>query len=382
MSDQHHSTKKAAVTPSRAERLSSIQPNDYGKLYQRSKITPPIKMTALIFTFCIVSLGACYMYEAWRNDQVLQWKADAESAAFKENWDEAIHLLEKASDSRPEYEALKDGLAAVKDAKILDQRIEILNERVKTGDFDYAQKELETIIYEIEDGGNELLFLLKKDLMDTRERLVVATVRRDLETSLSIQSLAGKLLQLSGLQGNEALLAREEVCNKIAAVAIDEAESKVKNAQFTSALNVIDHALGFAVNHKDLESFRVDVETARLDYQNAEYDRLEEAMKQAEEEDLYNRTEAVNILKWEVRPEEDGYIYLTGEVENQATRPISAVEITWGIYDREGTLLDESICHIEPAYLAPGERGEFSGSIQQSSAEGKVEITNITWYLE
>ncbi|KIL52055.1 hypothetical protein KP78_04250 [Jeotgalibacillus soli] len=322
------------------------------------------------------------MYEAWRNDQVLQWKADAESAAFKENWDEAIHLLEKASDSRPEYEALKDGLAAVKDAKILDQRIEILNERVKTGDFDYAQKELETIIYEIEDGGNELLFLLKKDLMDTRERLVVATVRRDLETSLSIQSLAGKLLQLSGLQGNEALLAREEVCNKIAAVAIDEAESKVKNAQFTSALNVIDHALGFAVNHKDLESFRVDVETARLDYQNAEYDRLEEAMKQAEEEDLYNRTEAVNILKWEVRPEEDGYIYLTGEVENQATRPISAVEITWGIYDREGTLLDESICHIEPAYLAPGERGEFSGSIQQSSAEGKVEITNITWYLE
>ncbi|KIL48642.1 hypothetical protein [Jeotgalibacillus campisalis] len=342
----------------------------------------PFTMLLIVFSVCAVTVLSFYIYERWLNTQLLEWKSEAESKAFNYKWDEAEKQLEQANETRPGVKGIEDSLAAVRDAKEFESSVEALSEFLEEDDLSNAENEMNAIIEKIESSQNELFLLYKDDLNELRDKSVVLGIQNDIEHSLSMQALAGKLLEISNLENEEAEELKVQIKDDIAEEAIIKAQEKIDTYQFSEAINIVEIGLGYTSDHEDLLSFKRDINEARLAYQTEEYDRMQDAMEEAEREEHFNRTEAVSIKEWEVITSEPGIIKLVGKVENKGSRLINDVQLTWAIFNDEGQLVSQSTVTINPSTLFVNEEGEFKDIIKFKGGETNVEITNITWEVE
>nr|WP_276569409.1 FxLYD domain-containing protein [Cytobacillus firmus] len=104
-------------------------------------------------------------------------------------------------------------------------------------------------------------------------------------------------------------------------------------------------------------------------------------MEAAAQEDIKNRTAAVEVLGLTAEVDEYGDLYVTGEVKNTATTAISSVTIYYSIYDENNGYIDEGVAIVYPYYLEPGESGAFDDMYYGVYQNATVTIDNITWYL-
>jgi len=194
-------------TPSK--RSSDSPSNDYGE--PTAKENGPMRLVGTVLILCLLSIGAVYAYENWRNDQVLNLKAQAETAAFNKQWIEAEEKLGKANQVRPQLNGIKNSLAAVQDAENMQIQIDQLSTYLDDENLDEAKKKMNNIIEQIGSEKNELYFLFKEDLLKLREEMLVLDVRIDIKEPLSMQSLAGKMLEISDVESESAEQVRNEV---------------------------------------------------------------------------------------------------------------------------------------------------------------------------
>ncbi|PPA70648.1 FxLYD domain-containing protein [Jeotgalibacillus proteolyticus] len=347
-----------------------------------ARVDTPIKMLGIVFLSCVLFVISIYAFESWRNKQVLDWKAQAETDAFNTDWNEAEDKLIRANQLRPSVIGVEESLSAVQEAKELEADLRKLSAHLDSGQMNQAEFVMEQIIDKVKASDNNLYYLFEEDILEGRDKLLVLKVEDDIKNPLSMQSLARKLLEISDVKGEYSDKAREQVKNKIAEAAIEEAKKELNAVEFSQALNIVEIGMGYTENHEDLEAFKKEIEAERLAYQTAEYDRMQEAMEEAEKEDIYNRTEAVTLKEWGVNAPSPGVIELAGKVENQGSRAIQEIFITWRIYTDQGVLVEERTVGVKPEILPRNAEGEFNDSFLFEAAEAKVEITNITWSLE
>ncbi|MGM0900821.1 MAG: FxLYD domain-containing protein [Bacillota bacterium] len=335
------------------------------------------------FSLIIVSvILTTYYFQGTRiNEEVVDLKNSADEAALSGNYQKAKEYLLEAQTKRPNYTVLETDLNAINEAIQYEQTLSLISEQIKKTQFSQASKELASLKDKLNRQHGPLFTPFYQQLDERNIGITVGTVKQELANLNSVDQLASKLSILASMPKKEASAVKEEIINKIVQFSIDEAEAELANKQFSDAVSIIDKGLQYAINNEKLLSLKERVSQEKAAFELAEQQRIEQAMEAAAQEDLKNRTAAVEVSDFSVEVDEYGDLYLTGSVKNVATKGITGVTIYYTLYDENDVVIDTGDASVYPYELAPGIVGSFEDTYYGVNQNISVEIDNITWYL-
>jgi hypothetical protein len=362
------------------EIAAGIQVENTEKRYRVLRYMPVLLP---IFSLIIVSMILTFYYFQGlkMNEEVLDLKITAEEAALAGNYQKAKEYLLEAQAKRPTYTVLEQDLNAINEAIQYEQTLSLISEQIKKTQFSQASKELASLKDKLNRQSGPLFTPFYQQIDERNIGITVGTVKQELADLNTVDQLASKLSILASMPKKEASAVKEEILNKIVQISIDEAEAEVTNKQFSDAVNIIDTGLQYAINNEKLLSLKERVSQEKAAFELAEQQRIEQAMEAAAQEDLKNRTAAVEVSDFSVEVDEYGDLYLSGTVKNVATKAITGITIFYTIFDEKGEAIDTGDASVYPYELAPDAVGSFEDTYYGVSENVSVEIDNITWYL-
>lgn len=336
-----------------------------------------------VISLILVAAGLSYYYfqEKELNSQVLELKESAEELALKRDYKKAKKLLEQAQSKRPDYFALQDSIEMVDKAMEYEDVLGKVSENIKKTQFDEASKELAILKERLTKETAPLFAHFHQEVEDHGTKITIGTIKKELNELTTVDQLGGKLSVLATLPEEQASVVKKEIINKIVQISSSNVEGELEKKQFSEAFSIINKGLQFAVNDEKLLALKTRVEQDKLAFEQAEQQRIEKAMEAAAQEDLKNRTAAVDVSDFTVEVDEYGDLYLAGNVKNVATTTISSITIHYSIYDENDMYLSNGSTSVYPYYLEPGELGSFEDIYYGVYQNVNVEIDNATWYL-
>lgn len=336
----------------------------------------------LVLGITVLSVILYYKHEMNNNAQVMKWHEQASEKALAGEYQEAIGLIDAALAKRPTYTALTSDRSILTEATgVQDQLAEAAN-YLKTQKVEAGEKLLKIIATSLK-GRNEALFEpLQNELANNQTTLAVLKVKAEIDTLNSVDALVDKLDAMNKIKGDEAKAITQQIMNKLVDVSYKEAEVKLKKSDFPKALQIVDYGLYHVPNSDKLSDYRKYILEKRQAFEKAEAERIELAEQQAAQEELNNRTAAVELVDIKSVLDEYGDLKITGTLKNVATRPIYDVELLIDIYDLEGNYIDEVSAYIDPYYLEPGATGNFLTTYSSAYTEAEVSATNASWYVD
>lgn len=341
----------------------------------------PILIPLISLVLVTSGITVYYSHESNVNEKVLSLKETAEKEALAGKYDKAIQLLEKAVEQRPSFSILTDEIEVINRAKDYQESFLRISEKIKKTKFDEALKEIASLKENLKNERGPLFESFPQLIEDSEVKLTVGTIKQELNELNTIDELGGKLSILSTLPEKEASAVKAEILNKIVQISTDQVENNLTNKQFSDAFNTIDKGLSFAVNNEKLLALKDRVEQDKVAFEKAEQQRIEKAMEAAAQEDLKNRTAAVEVSNFLVKVDEYGDLLLSGDIQNVATTSISSITVYYTIYDENYEYITDGYTSVYPYYLDPGEYGAFEDIYYGIYQNVNVEIDNITWYL-
>jgi hypothetical protein len=336
-----------------------------------------------IFSLIIVSLilTSYYLQGIKTNEEVLDLKKSADEAALAGNYGKAKEYLLEAKTKRPNFSVLEQDLNAINEAIQYEQTIHLISEQIKKTQFSQASKELASLKDKLNRQRGPLFTPFYQQIDERNIGITVGTVKQELADLNTVDQLASKLSILASMPKKEASAVKEEILNKIVQISIDEAEAELTSKQFSDAVNIIDKGLQYAINNDKLLSLKERVNQEKSAFELAEQQRIEQAMEAAAQEDLKNRTAAVEVSDFSVEVDEYGDLYLSGTVKNVATKDLTGITVYYTIYDENDEPIDTADASVYPYELSPGAVGSFEDTYYGVYQNVSVEIDNITWYL-
>lgn len=327
----------------------------------------PIISLVMVSVFLIFT----YVSEQKKNNHVLELQQAAEANALEGNFTEATKLLEDAVEVRPDYDVLQRNLEEVNRAQTFANQLDAALTLSANQQFDQAEQELTTLTNQLADENSPLFTHFEALITTEEENITIEKIKLELLTITNIDELANKLNTLEALSNSKAEDVKTEIMNKIVQFAFEEASTLYTDGYFEEALTMLNKGLNYSSNNEQLLAFKDEIEQAIT--------ALEE---QAVQDDLHNRTAAVEVTYFDAVLEENGDITISGTLISTATIPIYSLTVYLAIFDEDGNFLFEDILSVEPYELNPGDEGIFEGVIEDVNQEAYIEITNITWYFD
>lgn len=333
----------------------------------------------------VVALGLTlyYKYEQSVNQEVTALQQQAKKEALAGRYSEAVQLLERAGEQRPRFAALtRDRELAAKAAQLKNQ-LDGASAQLKAKKLDEGEKALKQIADMIGKRQEPLFAPLQKSLAADQVMLTVLRIKGQLDKLTTVDALADKLDTVRGLSGQEAAAVKTQIINKIAGISYSSAEEKLRKKDFAGALEAVDNGLSYAADNPKLTSYRKQISEAKREFEEAEAKRIQLAQQKAAEEELNNRTAAVDVSGVTAVLDDYGDLTISGTVTNTATRPIYSVSVYLTIYSSSsGAYIGDAYANVSPFRLEPGESGSFSTSYYGVYEQAEVSVDNASWYLE
>ncbi|MHA7583323.1 FxLYD domain-containing protein [Paenibacillus vandeheii] len=323
-----------------------------------------------------------YKQETGINSEVKSLHQQAEQAALKGKYKEALQLLDTALAKRPNYNAL------VQDRQITAKAFNLMNQlneaatSLKTGKLSAGDKTIQAVTKVLNEREEPVFSKVRATLNNRKVTLAVLKVKKEIDSLTTVEALAEKLDTVSNLKGKEAEAVQKQIIDKMAGLSYKQAEQQVKKKDFTAALQTVDQGLSYAPENEKLTAYRERVLSEKKAFEKAEAERIQLAEQQAAEEDLKNRTAAVSLVSVDAALDMYGDLYISGSMVNNATRPISSVTIMVDIYGTDGSYLGQTYVDVYPSWLDVGEEGFFETYYYGVYQEAEVSVVNATWYLE
>ncbi|MFD1037139.1 FxLYD domain-containing protein [Virgibacillus byunsanensis] len=327
-------------------------------------------------------LGAYYYYEQDINNKVLALQKSAEDAALEGEYEDAKGLLTQAKSMRPNYDVLEADLQIIMQVNEVLTNLDDIDEKIKNQKYGEAEEQLSALKVTINADSSPLYGSFDEMIASKEVTITVGKIKNQLDDLTTVEALADKLSVMETLSTDSGEKVRHQILNKIVQITTDQATVELDDKQFSNALVTVNKGLEYKTENEQLISLKEEIEQAKSAFENAEQERIEQAMEAAAKEDLKNRTEAVELTSFEVEMDEFGDLYIYGDVRNVATKAIDTVKIHYTIYDVDGNYYDDGYTNVYPYYLNPGEAGSFEDVFYYVNEEVTVEIDNITWYLE
>lgn len=278
-----------------------------------------------IFVLLAVGVGVTgfYFHEVSKNDLVLALKTEAEAKAFDRNYEEAITLIQEAIALRPQYSVLTEMLNEVHAVIDFSDDLNQLNELLDTQQYQAAQAELLALNGTLAEQTGPLFHSFAPELEAIDMTITVGMIKEELDDLHTITQLHDKLQMIESLPAAEGEEVKKQILTKIVKLTMDDAIIKLDDKQFYEALMIVEHGLEYVPNDDKLLSLKERIEQEKFAFEQAEQERIEQALEAAAREDLKNRTEAVEVTFFEYSIDDFGDLYIYGDVKNVATRPIS-----------------------------------------------------------
>ncbi|WP_010199055.1 FxLYD domain-containing protein [Bacillus sp. m3-13] len=339
---------------------------------------PPIISLVLIAG----TIGWYYNHEQSVNAEVLTIKKEAEDLALQGEYDMAKEELAGAMELRPSYHVLRNNLEVVKIAEEVNGELKEIREQIKSKKFEDAEKNLTRLREKITRLDGPLIQPLKEDVSEKDVMIKVGKINSELDQLKTVDELSRKLAVISSIPSEEGKAVKEQILNRIVQLTVEDAEEKIEQKQFTNAMTLADRGLQYAVNDKRLMSLKEKIEQSRLEFEQAEFDRIEKAMEAAAKEDLKNKNAALEIVNFKTEEDEVGGMTVTGEVKNIVSATVSSITVYYNILSKDKNILDTGFTTVYPFKLEPGKKGKFEDYYYGVFEDVTVEIENITWVVE
>ncbi len=330
----------------------------------------------------VMVLVVYYVYEDNVNQEVHQLQMQAQKLALEGKYQESIRLLDMAIAKRPNHKGLLLDREIAAEAADFEKQLNQALSNIKTKKISEAEKILEKLNKKLKSRTEPLFKPLKQDLSNSQVTLSVMKVKDELDQLSTVPALTEKLESISKLEGKEAAELKKQIISKIVEISLSDSTEKLKSNDFSGAMLAVEGGLAYAGEDKRLLEQKERVAREQKAFEQAEAKRIQIARQKAAEEDLRNRTAAVEVVNMSVVLDDYGDLRIKGQVKNVATKPISSVQLDLSTYTLDGALLGSGTINVSPYTLEQGQYGEFRAVLYGAYTEGKAVIDNITWYLE
>jgi tetratricopeptide (TPR) repeat protein len=338
----------------------------------------PVATLLLVAT----GLGVYYAYELKTNRDVEAWREKGETLALAGKFQDAKMYMDSALKRRPNHETVQA------DNTLIEEGIRIQNELlkaqtlVKEQKYPDALKVVEGTEGSLKDKKGPLYDVLQKQVQGQKTAVTVAQIKQEMNDKKTIEELAPLLTKIGAYDVPEAKDAAKEIRNKIADIAYQKANELLPKKQFNTALALVEQGLSYDASNSKLLSFKETITKQRADFENAEQQRLAQAMASAAKEKEQNQKHSVEVVKIEGHVTEYGDFAVTGEVKNVGTKKIRMVQVFYNVYDEKDQKIDSVDTYVYPNYLEPGQSGKFESTGYGIYKGKRVEVTDTTWYLD
>ncbi|WP_424767042.1 FxLYD domain-containing protein [Paenibacillus sp. sgz302251] len=374
--------ESAAAAETAISNEQRYMPKDAGKQGGARSLWAWLTPVLLAFVTAAV-VFAYYSYESDLNDRVMDMQADARSMALTGKYAEALAMLKEAADARPDYAALQADVDIVSYVIELEHSAAAAGMLIEERKLSEAKQALEQVRDALR-GHSEPIFAKVKEQLEVHQvKLGVMTLTEELAELKTVDELEAKLNVANNLDSDEAIAVREQIVARIVEISYAEAEALLGKKNYNDALAVTNRALDFALDDEKLTELEERIRQAQEQYEQAEQQRLEQAMQNAAAEDLKNQTAAVEVVNIETTLDEFGDLNIAGELKNAATRPIYGISIQFTVMDAEGNELGSGTADATPQYVEPGETMSFSSTVYGVYVDNTtVVVDHATWYLD
>lgn len=335
-------------------------------------------------TSLVLASGIGYYYYNSQVDEikeVTQLQQKAEQDALGGDYEEALKTIEMAAKIRPSYELLDEMKELIEQALKLDNSFKNIDSLLKSQKFNEVEIEIANVKELLKEQDGPLFGEFSNRISEKENQLSIAIVRKEIDHLTTVEQLGVKLQSLTSVNHEDKDEVAKLIKDKIVNIATDEAHTQLNEKQFDSALETVENALYYANNDEQLLSLKDRINEEKAAYEEAETSRLEQEMVAAAQEDLKNKTAAVNVENVEAYIDEYGDLHVSGKVKNTATVPISSVELSYSIYNSDGEEIVADTTYVEPFVLKPGETGAFNERHSGVYEEGTIEIVGAKWKL-
>lgn len=366
--------------------IHSVEPSKRNKGSSKNNFATKVAIGFLLL-FVVISglLFRYYKLELDNNEKVLELQSNAKVAALAGNYEEAITLLDEATELRPQFDALNLDRNMVYVAIKIKRMCEDLDAIIERGDASEAETKLEELRQELNGYKEPIFDKHREKLEELNMKYTILSLTGELSSLGSISDLGNLLNVVNGLIGEESETLKEQIIDRIRTTATAEVNDLLTKKKFTAALATTESALAWARSDDLLLKLKQKVKQEQAAYELAEEQRIQKAMEEAAAEDYINQTAAIELIEHEKMLNELGDIVVVAYLKNVATRAIYDVKLHYKILDSSGVIISEGPIGVTPAYIASGEGMRFSVTLPESvtyEEEINVIIENGTWSLE
>ncbi|WP_170315049.1 zinc-ribbon domain-containing protein [Saccharibacillus brassicae] len=297
-----------AAPPSSAPRLESMQPtagelpsvlltrsdppgSGSGYRYPEPKPTFAARYGSLLALLSLIVLvaGGWYgwnQYRAGIDRQAAQLEALAGELARGGDYSAALDRLAEAAELRPEDASIAADAESLHAALRAQGELEQVAARLDGGDLEASEQSLNELEAELGTRPSELLQRERDAAAAQRGRLELLRAEQQLEASDDAEALITLLGGVGEADTAEARDMRERIVDKIVSVSSAQAESMLREHNYSSAAAIVETALGYASANTALLELNGRIETEeRAAEERREADKAEaEEQRRAEEE--------------------------------------------------------------------------------------------------
>ncbi|MBU9721573.1 MULTISPECIES: FxLYD domain-containing protein [Bacillaceae] len=370
----------------------STVPSSEQNIQQEYKRTRPRKKGSFIFSILLpiitffALLGGLFYYflhETSINEKVIELQLSAEEAAWSGDYEAAIDDLVEAKALRPTYVVLDDNLQIIQRAETLSNELAEIKNHIEAGELIEAEQSLNLFNEELSKESSLLFTKFHEEALQQQRLITVGKIELELNELTTVNELSDRLsiIRSTPTEKSDEVITR--ILDKIVQISLDNAVTSLERNQFSEAITTINQGLVLAMDNEELLSLKDSILDQQSSFEQAEQQRIEAAMEAAAQEDMRNRTNAVDVIVFDTEMDENGDIYIHGELKNIATVEISSVEVNYSIYDEAGNKIGSSFAAVSPDYLSPEQSGMFEDYyfLNEIYERVTVQIESIAWNL-
>ncbi|KGX84519.1 FxLYD domain-containing protein [Pontibacillus marinus] len=337
-----------------------------------------------VFILSIIALGSMYALFEEKTTQAKEKFNQGEALALKGNYDEAQDYFNDALDLSYQFPAAIQNKQFLKVATLVKRD---LNEAKSMNEEENFQKALEFIDKaekRLKNYNGDAVEQLVNDITNARNQTKLSHLQFLMKKQPSIDEQKTLLWRAEAIQHEEAKAIANQIRKRIVSHAFSTANEELKQKQYTKARSIVEEGLRYAPDSEKLQSMKITIEKEKAAFEEAQKDRIEQAMEAAEKEREINKKDAVEIVSVETKLDEYGDLVVKGKIKSVATVPISSVSIKYKLYNKDGEMVLENDVYTYPDTLYPDEIGkfEFTHYDVNEKLEIKKEEIKPTWFLD
>ncbi|KHE68496.1 zinc ribbon domain-containing protein [Halobacillus sp. BBL2006] len=350
---------------------------------KKSGVWLPVLVPVLALLVAAGGLFWTYSHQQEVNEQVIKDKEKAEQLALDGKYEQAEKLLVKTVDRRPDFQPLQEDLNAVQAVLSIVDDFNEVEKDIEANHINEAEEKLTTIQNQIQEEQSQLFATLTPKANHFQSQITIRRINDELNKLTEVDELAAKLNTLSGLNLEETAKVRRKINEKIVSLSTNKAEDALEDKQYNEAVAFVDQGLQYVSNHEKLIQLKERIKQEREAFEQAQHDRMEDAMQQAAKDELKNQNAAIEVVEVQLKKDEYGDIKVNGKVKSVATQILSTVTASYEIRNEKDEVVKQDSAKVYPVYLNPGDKGTFE-KVHYDLKEGDytVEVTDLEWLVE